>query len=251
VNRFLAALRFLTILPVPGRRGTNESAMVGSVLFFPVIGLLVGVVASGLAVALVHVFSPQLLAAVLVLWLIAVSGGFHLDGLADTADGFLSARPREQVLEIMKDSHIGVMGVIAVVAVLGLKVTAVASLPAGALWRAVLLIPLAGRCSMVFDMGILPGARKTGGLGSLFLRERSWLESLWAVTVLAGVGWLVAGYAGLLAAAVALGTPLLFALLCYRRIGGATGDTLGAACEITEAAVAVALSARPLIDLVG
>jgi adenosylcobinamide-GDP ribazoletransferase len=224
--------------------------MRASVPLFPVIGLAVGALTACLAWALSGVFPPGVLALALVAWLLAVSGGLHVDGLADTADGFLSARPRERALEIMKDSHVGTMGIVTVVLVLALKGAALASLPASALWRATLLAPVAGRCALVFEMIALPAARQGEGLGSLFLASRHRAEAAWAGLALVGTAWLAAGVAGLVAVGAAAVTVLLFSVFCYRRIGGVTGDTLGAACELAELAVVVAFSAPAVAGLV-
>jgi len=142
----------------------------------------------------------------------------------------------------MKDSHVGAMGVIATVCVLFFKVAVVASIPSGELWRGVILMPLAGRCALVISIFALPYARPEGGLGTVFYRRRSVVAAVWAVAILAGVGWLAAGWAGLIAAAGAVVVTLLFAAWCHRRIGGTTGDTLGAACELGELAPALALA---------
>lgn len=110
---------------------------------------------------------PLVSAAVLVVVLAGFSGCLHLDGLADTAEGLLSSRSRERMLEIMQDSHIGVMGVVAIAGVWLLKFAALASVTAQELWAAALLMPVAGRCAMVVQLAILPYARATG-LASVF-----------------------------------------------------------------------------------
>ncbi len=243
MNHLCAAIRFLTILPLPGKCGTAEHDLPDSIWFFPIVGLLAGGAAAALIVVFLAIFPPMSCTVCVVLALIVISGGLHMDGLADTADGFLSSRPRERVLEIMKDSHIGVMGVIAIVAVLLLKVTAIASIEPANAWFTILLIPLAGRCMIVLMICILPYARPEGGLGSAFSKSRSAWPALWALAVLATVGWLVAGWAGLAAGGAAVAVTLLFALWCYRKIGGATGDTYGAACELAELAVVLTMAA--------
>ncbi len=108
-----------------------------------------------------------------VLLLAALSGGLHLDGLADTADGLFSARSRERMLAIMKDSHIGTMGVLALVFAIGLKVAALSSLTLNARLAVLVLMPLAGRTAMVLMLTTLPYARPDGGLASIFLLKRS------------------------------------------------------------------------------
>ncbi|MBU0483543.1 MAG: adenosylcobinamide-GDP ribazoletransferase, partial [Proteobacteria bacterium] len=89
-----AALRFLTITPVPGRYGTEENALAGSVVWFPVVGLLIGGLAAGSLYLLTPFLPPLLLAVITVLLLLVASGGLHMDGVADCADGFFSSRPR-------------------------------------------------------------------------------------------------------------------------------------------------------------
>ena len=241
----LAAIRFLTIVPVPGVWGTAEEDLARSVSWFPLIGLLLGAVAAGLAWAMAWTTPPLLAAAVLVVVLLTFSGCLHLDGLADTADGFLRCRPRAQILEIMKDSHIGAMGVIAIVCLLLLKFAALATLPAGMIWPAVLLMPLAGRCAIVVHMALLPYARPSG-LGAIFYRRQPRWAAVWAAGVLAAVGFGILGWRGLVVWGVCLAATAVFSAYTYRKIGGATGDTLGAVCEIVEAVPAIVLAIGPL-----
>jgi adenosylcobinamide-GDP ribazoletransferase len=206
---------------------------------------LLGAVGAALAWALSLVAPPLVAASLVVLTLAAFSGCMHLDGLSDTADGFLSSRDRQRTLEIMKDSHVGVMGVIAVIAVLLLKVAALASIPADRWWPVVLLMPPAGRAAIVVHMALLPYARSTG-LGAIFYGKKHWGTAVSGLILLAAVAWLAFDRAGLnvrLAAVVwsaCLVVTLLLAVYVYRKIGGATGDTLGAVCEIVETVPALA-----------
>lgn len=247
MKRFLAAIRFLTVLRVPGAWGTAEADLAGSPIFFPVVGLLLGVLAAALAMALAVCLPALAASALLVIALLAFSGGLHMDGLSDTSDGFLSSRPRERVLEIMRDSHVGAMGVMAIACVLMLKFSLLASLPPGRVWRAALLMPLAGRVALVLNLALLPYARPQGGLAAIFFRRRPVAAALFGVVLLAGAGWYVAAWQGLAAAAAAIVVALLFGLYSYRRIGGVTGDTLGAACELAEIAPALILAGAPQI----
>jgi len=242
MRRFLAALRFLTAVPFPGTWGAEESALAGSVVFFPVVGILIGLAAAVTAWCAVRLLPLPLAGAVVVIALLAVSGGLHMDGLSDTADGFLSSRPRERVLEIMRDSRVGAMGVMAIACMLLLKVAAVMSLPAAELWKTVLLMPLAGRCALVVTISLLPYARPEGGLAAVFYRERCPCAGLYAAAAVLFIGWVVLGVAGLVAAAAALLAVLAFSAWTWRKIGGATGDTLGAACEIAELVPALTMA---------
>lgn len=248
MNRFLAAIRFLTIVPVPGTRGTAAEDLVRSVPMFPVVGLLLGAAGAAMAWAVVQVAPPMLAAAAMVVVLISFSGALHLDGLADTADGLLSSRPRERMLEIMRDSHIGAMGVAAMLAVVLVKFSALTTLAAeGAerLWPTVLLMPLAGRAAMPIHMALLPYARPSG-LGAVFCQQRPWRSAIWAISLLVAVAWGALRLPGLAAAGASLAATLLLAIYVYRKLGGATGDTFGAACELVETVPAVVLACWPI-----
>lgn len=246
MNRFLAAMRFLTILPVPGKLGTAEGHLAGSVAYFPMVGLVLGGLAAAVVWAMTRIPVPPMLAsAVVVVVLLTFSGALHMDGLSDTADGFLSSRSRERIMEIMKDSRVGAMGVVAIVCVLLVKFAALASMGPGRLWAAALLMPLCGRCTMVVQMALLPYAR-TRGLGNVFYRRGHRLSAVWAVVIMSAAGWMAAGAAGIAAAEGCVLAGILFARYCHKKIGGATGDTFGAACEIAELAAALVLACWPM-----
>lgn len=246
MSPFFAALGFLSILPLPARWRGGEAELARCLPWFPAVGLLIGGAATCLGAALGWLLPPQPAAALVVIAMFWISGGLHLDGLADTADGFFSARSRERMLEIMRDSRTGPMGVIAVVSVLIVKVAALASLPAHQRWTALLLAPLAGRTALVLLMAMLPYAR-SGGLATIFIKQRSRPAALLAIMVLSIIGALAAGLAGMMTAVATLAVVAAFAVQCRRKIGGLTGDTLGAACELAEtAALLVAAAAAHL-----
>ncbi len=234
MKRLLAAVQFLTVLPLPASLAISERDLGRSAPFFPLVGLGIGALATGLDYLLAFILPLPVVSVLVVIFLFAASGGLHLDGLADTADGFFSSRPRERMLEIMRDSHTGPMGVAAIVLVLLLKVTLLASVPDAARWWVILLMPLAGRCGMLVSLTILPYARTEGGLASIFYAYRSRFHLVIALAFVVVAGWLAGGWLGLAAGLCAFGFCLLFAAYVYLKIGGFTGDTLGAACELTE-----------------
>ena len=235
----IAALRFLTILPFPGRFGTEQRDLAHAAPFFPVVGLVLGTLAALLAKLFFFLLSSLPAAVLSTFVLLAFSGGLHLDGLADTADGFFSARTRERILEIMKDSNIGTMGAIALIVVLLLKISCLASLPSldKQVLPAVFLMPLAGRTAILMLMALLPYVRQEG-LGLLFAvyfhTTRGKLIALAGLIFSLLFAEALAGTQGIVAILAMSLLIFFFAMLCQRKIGGATGDTLGAACELAE-----------------
>lgn len=209
-----------------------------SVMLFPIVGLLIGGILALADFGLGMVLPSLPASAITVILMLAISGCLHMDGLADTADGFLSARPKERVLEIMRDSRIGSMGVVAVVSVIVLKITALASVPDHRHWAVVFLMPLAGRCALVLGMTVIAYARPQGGLASAFGRP-NWHVPAVSLLILAAISWAVLEIMGLAAAGLAVLATVMLSYWCKRRIGGFTGDTLGAACEIAEIAPAL------------
>jgi adenosylcobinamide-GDP ribazoletransferase len=243
MKRFLAALQFLTIIPLPGGANPGERVLGGSLPFFPAVGLLIGAAVSLADRGLGQLFPIGVTSVFTIILMIAVSGGLHIDGLADTADGFFSARPREGILAIMKDSRTGPMGVAAVVCVVVLKIAVIASIAGPWRWWVLLMTPLAGRCTLIVHLALLPYVRPEGGLAGIFHRGSARGHALWALAVLFAAGFVTGRLPGLIAGAASFFAALLLAVYFLRRIGGLTGDTLGAACELTELCPALAAAA--------
>lgn len=236
MRSFLSALSFLTPLRVPQRWCGGERELGGAPVYFPVVGALIGGVVAAVVFGLDRVLPNLPASVIVVLLLAAASAGLHMDGLADTADGLFSARPRERVLEIMRDSHIGTMGVLAVVGVLLLKIGLLTAVDDSLRWRVVLLVPIAGRCAALLVMSLFPYARSEGGLATIFRcgRQRALLLSVWAIVFVFAAGWLCASYRGLAIAGASMAAALLFGWYVRCRVGGYTGDTLGATSELVE-----------------
>ena len=242
MKRFFAAIQFLTIVPLPRGLCPDERALGGALPFFPVVGLGIGVAVAVVDWGAGMLFPAGVTAVLAVIILIAASGGLHLDGLADTADGLLSSRPRERILEIMRDSRTGPMGVAAIVCLVALKIALLASIAAPARPWVLIMMPVAGRSALLVHMALLPYLRQEG-LARIFHANRSRGQALWALFFLAAAGGLAGGIPGLAAGGVSLIFALLFTAYIGRRLGGLTGDTLGAACEWTELAPALVASA--------
>lgn len=241
---FIAAIGFLTVIPVPASVGDHDPGMAASLPYFPLVGLFLGLGGS-LATLLFWSILPQTTAAALVvLYLVLISGGLHMDGLADTADGFFCCRERKRMLAVMRDSRIGTMGMLAVVFVLLVKTGALASLDRRRAMQTTLLMPLAGRCAILMLMALCDYVRPQGGLGTGFFQSssRTGLGILGSLFLL-GFAVAISGWKGL---GIALGvcfSVFLFGRLCRQKIGGVTGDTLGAGSELAEALTALLYSA--------
>jgi adenosylcobinamide-GDP ribazoletransferase len=252
MSALLEAIRFLTLIPVPFlppmQMETYERNIARSMAWFPLVGLLIGGIGVA-AWALGRLFWSEAVGAVFAVVAIGlVTGGLHLDGLQDTFDAVMSWRPRERKLEIMKDSRIGAMGAIALVAVVFLKVVLLALSPTPfPVFAALLIAPALGRWADLYGIFFFPPAAE-GGLGKNFhdhIRRSDFaFATAQMLLITCGIGWAVAGVEGALRGGLALVAVLLFAAVIFTRwtrsLGGLTGDTYGAMCELAEV-VAIAV----------
>jgi adenosylcobinamide-GDP ribazoletransferase len=231
---FFAAISFLTILRVPRAWCGDERAIASSMIWYPVVGLLIGVLMALLDKVLCLLLPGVLVpSALLVIAMIAISGGLHLDGVADSADAFMSSRGKERMLEIMKDSRTGPMGALAIVSLLLLKFSMLASMVGD--WRTpvIILMPMAGRVALVIKTVSLPYARNHG-LATLTHAHSHKGQGVAAIGLFALTSSLLLGLTGLWITVFSVLATGFFAIYCYRKIGGFTGDTLGATCELVE-----------------
>ncbi len=223
---FFSALRFLTILPVPESWCGDEASFLKSPDWYPLVGLLIGLLMVVVDHVLCWLLPVPVASVLLLLAMISISGALHLDGLADSADAFFSSRGRERMLEIMKDSRSGPMGVTAIVFILLLKLMLLLSLPQAWRWQVVLLMPVAGRCVLPVISSWLPYARREGT--AAFTRSSfSWLRLISALAVLLIPSFALLGWkAGLFVIATVCFGGWLLSLYSHRKIGVFTGDTL-------------------------
>ena len=233
MRAFLAAWEFLTVVPL-GRRGraADEGAFGRSLAAFPLVGLALGAVLAAFSLAAALLFPPALVATLAVVLLAWLSGGLHLDGVADTADA-CGARSREDALRIMKGSTIGAYGSLALFSVLGLKIAALAALPPRALAPALLAMPVLGRWAQVHATVGRTYAREQG-TAKVFVEgatRAAWWVATAATLVIAAA---VMSQAGLAAVAVVWGAVTVYVRWVTAWLGGVTGDTIGAAGEGAE-----------------
>ncbi len=243
MTRLFAAVAFLTRIPVPLAAPLDGKAVGRSALFFPAVGLLIGAVQAGLAVVLMQRLPDGVVAVLLVAVGTLLTGALHLDGLADTADGLGGGRTREHALEIMRDHSVGTYGAAAIALSIALKIAALSSVTmfgaAGLRWIA--LTPVLGRLAPVVLGRALPYARPGGGLGQAVAGGGTGnLEVGGAAAMAIAAAVLLGGWNALAAVAIAAAIVIVFGALCRRKLGGVTGDTLGASVELVEAGVLVA-----------
>jgi len=246
VKRLLVALQFLTRVPIPFCGDVEQSDLGRSMLCFPLAGALLGLVSAGAYFLLAMILPPLAASVIAVLLVSALTGGLHLDGLADTFDGFYAGRTRARILEIMKDSRVGVMGAAAVAGDLLVKSALLAGIPREAAPWVLVAAPALGRWALVLGAH---GARpaRGDGLGSDFIAGLGRTELFGATVIAALLGGAALLWIDLkLCLAACLAVPLLTYLwsrFVERKIGGMTGDTLGALNEIAEVAVLLAACA--------
>lgn len=236
------AISLLTRLPAPARDHSRSAAAAWA---YPLVGLLVGGIAGAVGLLAVWCDLPTPLTALLCIAVLAiVTGAMHEDGLADSADGLWGGWTREARLEIMKDSHIGTYGVIALILAVAARWVALwllFEIGTGSALCALLTGAVVSRAAMPTLMATLPHARATGlshGVGSV---PQPAAATAWAIA--AGLGLILSGGAAFWAALWAGAVTLILARIARRKIGGQTGDILGAAQQVTEIAVLFSLLA--------
>lgn len=239
LNEIRLAAGFLTIIPV-GRDCTSSRAVGASFGWFPLIGFILGVVLVSADHLLAYMVPNGVQSTLIVLFLAAITGAVHLDGLADTADALGAGRDQERALTILHDSRIGTFGAAAVFFVLALKIAALAS-TAHSRAAALYVAPGIARWAMVAVSYNLHYLREQGAGSTLLHEGKRNLQLASILTIFA----LIPGGIGLSIRAtfVAIALVWMFRLFYVRWLGGITGDLIGAAGEIVEAAALIALTA--------
>jgi len=233
----VTALRTLTALPVPGRDAERFSS---SLYWFPAVGLVIGAVVALLARAGMLVGWPELAAVLALLGGVTLTRGLHADGLADLADGFFGGRNRDAALRIMKDPNVGSFGALALIGIMLFKFVCLLELARAGAYGMIAAGVVLSRTTQVLLAARMPYARSEGGTATAFVEDAGWPHLL--VAVFSGVALLFALLGGKLAPSGILVIGAVAALLfvgwlSQRKIGGITGDVLGASSELVETAV--------------
>jgi adenosylcobinamide-GDP ribazoletransferase len=242
--RFPLAISFLTIFPARIKHELQAGDLGRSAAWFPMVGLLIGAVLVGLQWILQKIFPPLVAAPLLVSAWAIITGGLHLDGVADCGDGLFHASTPERRLEIMKDPRLGSFGAISLMIFLLLKVFSIVSLQPFLDWRTFLplfVAPVTGRWLLLLAAN-QPHARP-GGMGADFKAGfRSWMYLAAAVILILLI--VIGGWKAAVAVVLAHIVGSLIIFISRRRLGGITGDVYGLLVEIGELVVLLSYSLR-------
>ncbi|MFC1596239.1 adenosylcobinamide-GDP ribazoletransferase [Candidatus Margulisiibacteriota bacterium] len=234
MRKLLIAIQFLTILPIGPKAPVTEKDLAQAPFYFPVVGLLIGLILTGINQLLsLFINEPLLINTLLISALVILTGGLHLDGLADTFDALLSRKSKTEMLAIMRDSQIGTMGALSLIIIILLKITMLSALPLELKNTALVLMGIISRYVIVLPMLRLPYARTEGkakafidGMNPRFLATSSIITLL--LVFIAGQ------LCGIITLSLVSILVIITSTFFARRFEGITGDVLGALAEMSE-----------------
>ncbi|MFC1913669.1 adenosylcobinamide-GDP ribazoletransferase [Chloroflexota bacterium] len=233
---FLAALRFLTSIPLPLKREPSPEELGRSVPYFPLVGLIIGLILAGLNWLLRLVLPPMVVDALIIAALVIITGALHLDGFADTCDGIAGHKDVEDRWRVMRDSRAGAFGIVGIVMLLLVKYVSLSSIPETVMMATLLFMPMASRWAMVYAIFVYPYARPSG-LGKVFKQGTRWAGFTVATIIIVVVAVVLIPLFGLSGIVVILGVwviTAIFAAYLKSKFSGLTGDTYGAINEVAE-----------------
>lgn len=236
MKQFLIALQFLTRIPVNFRDVPTQKQTEESLLAYPIVGIFIGLILTSILL-LFQLYTPNidklLVSAIILSVWVLITGGLHLDGLADSADAIVGGfGDREKTLSIMKDPYCGPVGVVTLLLVLLLKFSAIHSL-SNENYYLLLLAPFIARSSILWSYLNIPYIRK-GGLGDIFTKRKSDIKIMMTLVICCLFILILTNWLGLFLLTFTLASLYGLRRLLLKRIKGMTGDTLGAQVEIIE-----------------
>lgn len=242
------AFMFLTRIPMPRLESISDEDQGRALLCFPIVGLCIGALLSVCALFLPALFSVQISAALIIGVWIFITGALHLDGLADSADAWLSGASHQRALEIMKDPRCGSAAVAVLIFILLVKFIALATLVEQQAWWALLIAPIVGRCCAPLILLTTPYVNPKGiGLAYVEHAPSCSRHVFWLIVISCGIGLYLFSNASLIAvlSIVSISAAIIVFLrrIMIQRLGGTNGDTAGATVEISEVLVLVGASA--------
>ena len=233
---FLAAIQFLTSLPLPGRRETSPEELGRATAYFPAVGLIIGAILAGFHWLLSLILPAAVVNALLIVILVIITGALHLDGFVDTCDGIAGHKSVEDRWRVMRDSRAGAFGIIGVALLLLVKYVSLNSLPPALMTATLLFMPVVSRWAMVYAIFVYPYARPSG-LGTAFKQATRWSQFTVATLITIVVATALFPFFSLTGFILIFGVWMistLFAIYLKHKFAGLTGDTYGAINEVAE-----------------
>lgn len=244
MKSILFALQHLTRLPLP-YVSFDEASCGRATAFFPLAGVLIGAIMAAMVWAAGWYLPVQLQASLLIVLMVVLTGGIHLDGFMDSIDGLFSGRRREKKLEIMRDSRVGAFGVIGAICLLLFKFSLLVGIPAYMLVKLLVVVPAISRWNMTLTIFVFPYARQEG-LGAIYKKYCGVRELLLATVLTGAAAGIVLGVYGALLMLMGGLIACLVGKRVSAELGGLTGDIYGLINELSE--VLLLLAAYPLLS---
>jgi len=233
MKHLLVALQFLTIIPSKKRLKIEGRDLAQSMIFFPVVGLIIGIFLALVNYLTSIFFSPLVVNALILITWVILTGALHLDGFSDTVDGLCGGQSKEERLRIMRDNSIGAKGAIALFCLLALKFALLMGIASRYKYQTLLFTPVVGRWTMVTGMFLAPSAREEG-MAIPFIEHRDNGQLFWASLITLIIGLFLFRFLSLGIMGLAFAATFILTGYLKRKIGGITGDTIGALNEIIE-----------------
>lgn len=244
MKSLLVAMQFLTSIPIRTKGEITDRELAGSMAYFPLVGLLIGAALALFYKILILIFPHAVTCAFIMILNVVIAGGLHIDGFIDTFDAIASGGDKKKMLDIMREGRPGAVGLAAVALLFLAKYSLLVSLPEGTIEASLIAMAVLSRGSFVASCALYPYARTTEGLGGKFAKKLTGKEiAMAAGTAIAAVSLIFGLKVFIVLPAVFL-VILVFCGYFYKKLGGITGDTMGALGEIMEVvvlALAVAL----------
>jgi adenosylcobinamide-GDP ribazoletransferase len=237
VDGLWRAIAVLTVYPLRETESWTPETVGGAMMYYPLVGTLIGISLWMLYILLSALFAPPIVHVLLLAGLVLITGGLHINSLANTVDGLNRGNSREDILQILKDIHVGSIAVVVVMLMVLLKYACLVQLPHDAVLTALILMATLSRYTMVQMACFSPYALASGSLGEPFVRgvRHEHFRATLLMTFL--LAWGFGGTRGLLIGCLVALATLGYQTYCVRRLGGITSDILGATNEINESLV--------------
>lgn len=231
---FVVMIQFLTRIPIKLNIELNKEDFGKALILAPIVGVIIGGLLFATNLILQQFFPSNMTAIFLIITYILITGGLHLDGLGDTFDGVFSNRSKERMLEIMRDSRVGTNATLAVVSLLFINYATISSILPASLGSMLILMPVAGRIGSLVGAGMYSYARTGEGLGKNFVDYCGIKQIVIGFFLAVLIFYAILGVAGIYIVLVPLISALILSKFFASKIGGITGDILGAVCEINQ-----------------